>query len=462
LPPQKVVSTASNGWPNFWEVANVRNLLKGFSALAVSAVLSAGVAQAQTKQMTLCWAAWDPANALVELSKDFTAKSGIQMKYEFVPWPNYADRMLNELNSKGKLCDLLIGDSQWIGGSAENGHYVKLNDFFAKEGIKMDDFLPATVYAYSTWPKGSPNYWALPAMGDAVGWVYRKDWFARPEIQAEFKKKYNRDLAPPKTWTELKEVGEFFQGREIDGKKVYGASIYTERGSEGITMGVTSAMYAWGFQYEDPKKPYAMEGFTNSKDAVEALEFYKSIYKCCTPPGSSNGYMQEGLDAFKSGQVAMMMNFFAFWPGLYKDENVGGEKIGFFVNPKQKVEGSTLGGQGISVVSYSPNKEAALQYIKWFAQPEIQKKWWALGGYSCHKSVVNDPGYAKSAPFAANFLEALGNVKDFWQEPAYARLLLDMQKRVHDYVVADKGTAKEALDLLVKDWQKVFKDEGKL
>ena len=28
----------------------------------------------------------------------------------------------NELNSGGKLCDLLIGDSQWVGGSAEHGH----------------------------------------------------------------------------------------------------------------------------------------------------------------------------------------------------------------------------------------------------------------------------------------------------------------------------------------------------
>jgi multiple sugar transport system substrate-binding protein len=24
----------------------------------------------------------------------------------------------------------MIGDSQWIGGAAENGQYVKLNDFF--------------------------------------------------------------------------------------------------------------------------------------------------------------------------------------------------------------------------------------------------------------------------------------------------------------------------------------------
>ena len=34
-------------------------------------------------------------------------------------------------------------------------------------------------------------------------------------------------------------------------------------------------------------------------------------------------------------------------------------------------------------------------------------------------------------------------------------------KRVHDYVVADKGTAQQALDLLVKDWTKVFKEQGK-
>jgi len=59
------------------------------------------------------------------------------------------------------------------------------------------------------------------------------------------------------------------------------------------------------------------------------------------------------------------------------------------------------------------------------------------------------------------FLKSMEIVKDFWAEPTYAELLLDMQKRVHDYVVADKGTAKEALDLLVKDWNKVFKAAGK-
>ena len=126
-----------------------RKWMVGAAALG----LSSAVMPAHAKDLTLCWAAWDPANALVELSKDFTAKTGIPMKFEFVPWTSFADRFINELNSKGKLCDLLIGDSQWIGGAAENGHYVKLNDFFAKEGIKMSDFMPATVLGYSEWPE---------------------------------------------------------------------------------------------------------------------------------------------------------------------------------------------------------------------------------------------------------------------------------------------------------------------
>ena len=421
-----------------------------------------GATAAKADNLTLCWAAWDPANALVELSKDFEAKSGHKMSFEFVPWPNFADRMLNELNSGGKLCDLMIGDSQWIGGSAENGHYVKLNDFFEKEGITMDDFIPATVTGYSEWPKNSPNYWALPAYADVVGWTYRKDWFDRPELQKEFMDKYGYKLDAPKTLEQLKQIGEFFQGREIDGKTVYGASIYTERGSEGITMGVTNALYNYGFKYEDPNKPYEIEGFVNSPEAIAGLEFYKSLYDCCTPPGSSDWYMSENIDAYKSGQVAMQMNFAFIWPGVEADPNVGGGKSGYFANPAGPGgHFAQLGGQGISVVSYSSKQDAALEYIKWFAQPEIQQKWWDAGGAPALKAVVEDPGFASSQPFAQTFLDSMAIVKDFWAEPAYADLLLAMQSRVHNYVIAEQGTAKEALDGLVKDWDEVFEDEGK-
>jgi multiple sugar transport system substrate-binding protein len=445
-----------------------RTLKAAFAAVGLLSLGTVGplavTTGAQAEDITLCWAAWDPANALVELSKDFTAETGIGMKFEFVPWTDYAARFLNELNSKGKLCDLIIGDSQWIGGSAENGHYIKLNDFFDANGIKIADFVPATVTGYAEWPKNTPNYWALPAMGDVVGWTYRKDWFTNPELMAEFKTKNGWDLAPPETFDQLKQIAEFFQGRTIDGKTVYGTSLYTERGSEGVTMGAMDVMYSYGFKYDNPEKPYEMEGFVNGPGSVAGLEFYKALYDCCTPPGSANSYMGEGIDAFKSGQTAMHMNFAFTWPGLQKDELVGGDKIGYFVNPKgpNGDQFAQLGGQGISVVSYSEHQDAAFKYIKWFAQVDVQKKWWSLGGYSCLTAVVSDPGFASSQPYAQTFLDSMAIVKDFWAEPSYATLLNASQKRLHDYVVAGQGTAKEALDALVADWTETFEDDGKL
>ena len=423
----------------------------------------AGVTSAHAEDLTLCWAAWDPANALVELSKDFEAQSGHTMHFEFVPWPNFADRMLNELNSGGRLCDLLIGDSQWIGGAAENGQYLKLNDFFDANGISMDDFIPATVTGYSEWPKNTPNYWALPAFGDVVGWTYRKDWFERPELQAEFQEKYGRPLAVPTTLAELKDIAEFFQNRTIDGKTIYGAAIYTERGSEGITMGATNALYNFGFEYQNPGQPYDLPGFVNSEAAAQGLEFYKNLYDCCTPPGASDWYMSENIDAYKSGQVALQMNFAFIWPGVEADPNVGGGKSGYFPNPAGPGgHFAQLGGQGISVVANTQHQDAALAYIKWFAQPDVQKKWWSMGGYSALKSVVEDPSFVTSQPYAQTFLDSMAIVKDFWAEPSYASLLLPMQSRVHNYVVAGQGTAQEALDGLVEDWTAVLEDEGKL
>lgn len=172
--------------------------------------------------------------------------------------------------------------------------------------------------------------------------------------------------------------------------------------------------------------------------------------------------MVANLDAYKSGQVAMQMNWFAFFPGIAKDPKVGGDKSGFFVNPSQKFAASTLGGQGISVVAYSKKQKEALEYIKWFSNAEVQKKWQKLGGSSAHNAVLNDPSYPTSSAFATEFSKAMEDVKDFWQEPTYGELMQAMQKRLHNYVVAGKGTAKGALDKLVKDWKEIFEDDGKL
>ena len=61
---------------------SMRALLVTCGTLVSALGVGAGTtpAHAEGKTITLCWAAWDPANALVELSKDFTAKTGVEME----------------------------------------------------------------------------------------------------------------------------------------------------------------------------------------------------------------------------------------------------------------------------------------------------------------------------------------------------------------------------------------------
>ena len=84
-----------------------------------------------------------------------------------------------------------------------------------------------------------------------------------------------------------------------------------------------------------------MEGYFNSPQAVEAVEFYRKLYEDCAPPGHSDAYMVANLDAYKSGQVAFQMNWYAFWPGVSKEDS-DGRVSGFFANPKQNVAAATF------------------------------------------------------------------------------------------------------------------------
>ena len=40
--------------------------------------------------------------------------------------------------------------------------------------------------------------------------------------------------------------------------------------------------------------------------------------------------------------------------------------------------------------------------------------------------------------------------------------MLPMQERIPDYVVNGKGSAKEALDKIIEDWEEVFEADGKI
>lgn len=414
----------------------------------------ASTTSAWTQELTIFWAEWDPANYLQELVNDYEAETGVKVTVETTPWSDFQTKAFTEFNAKGSAYDMVVGDSQWIGAASEAGHYVDLTDFFNKHKL-TETMAPATVKYYSEYPAGAGKYWSVPAEGDAVGWSYRKDWFEDPKEKEAFKAKYGYDLDVPKDWKQLRDIAEFFYRPD---QKRYGIAIYTDNSYDALAMGVENAIFSYGGELGDYAK-YKVDGVVNSKENIAALEAYKELYKF-TPPGWAKTFFAENNQAITENLAAMSMNYFAFFPALVNEaSNPNAKNTGFFANPPGPggAQFAALGGQGISVVSYSENEEEAMKFLEWFVKDETQKKWAELGGYTCNKAVLESAEFQNATPYNKAFYDTMFKVKDFWATPEYAELLIQLNQRLYPYVTGDQGTAKEALDGLAGDWNATFK-----
>ena len=414
---------------------------------------------AEVTEIRIFWAQWDPADYLQQVGNMYREETGIAVTIVQEPWGSFGDRFFTEMAAGGDAWDMVVGDSQWLGQGAAQGHYVELTDFLVGEGI-AETVTEATLTYYGEYPSGSGRYWAFPTEGDATGWAYRKDLFEDSEEKAAFKKQYGYELDVPKTYAQLKEIAQFFT-RPDEG--LYGVAIYTQKDYDAITMGVENMMFSWGGQWQDEGNN--VMGVVNSDRAVEAVQFYRDLYECCQVPGLSNAFFTETNDALIGGQVAMAMNYFAFFPALASPSvNPHAEGTGFFAGPAgpDGQRHAALGGQGISILSYisTARQEAARNFIRWFAQEETQAKWAALGGYTCNKKVLASDIFLNATPFSPAFAETMTFVKDFWNVPMYGELLEVAQRELSKFIVEGVGTAQETMDKIAKEHDRVLRDAG--
>lgn len=410
------------------------------------------------EQLTILWAQWDPADYLQELVQDYEKKTGVKVKVETVPWPDFQTKAFREFAARGDAYDMVVGDSQWLGAGSTGGHYVELTDFFKKHGVNKS-MAPATVESYAEYPKGAGKYWAIPLEGDATGWSYRMDWFADPKEKAAFKKKYGYELAVPDTWAQMRDIAEFFHRPN---EKRYGIAIYTDNSYDALVMGYENVLFGYGGELGD-YSTYKVKGIINSKTAVDALNYYKELYQF-TPPGWGKVFFMENNQAITEGLAAMSMNYFAFFPALTNPATNKHAKVtGYFANPKGPTGArfAALGGQGVSIVKYSKKQAESMTFLEWFIRDDVQERWAELGGYTCNAKVLKSDKFRKATPYNEAFYQTMFMVKDFWAVPEYAELLDSMNKRLHPFVVGGKGTAQQALDGVASDWDKTFKKYGR-
>jgi len=412
--------------------------------------------------ITIHWAQWAPADSLEELSKDFTAETGIDVIVEQTPWETFVQKYNTEMIAQSDAWDIIVGDSQDVGTMAVNGHYVDLTDWVFEHGVDKS-MTPASMTYYAEYPKGAGKYYAIPCEADGLAWAYRKDLFEDPDNMAAFKAKYGYDLELPTSWDMLKDIAEFFYDPD---NGFYGAGIYGDNGYDSLAMFAEQCIWTYGGELGD----YAtmeVDGLLNSEGSIAGLEYYHELFQF-VPPGFGDAFYVKTNDAFTAGIVPMTVNYVGFFPALSNPAtNPYADDTGYFACPPQEgVDGKVrqfcaIGGQGASIVTYSKKQDLAFKWLEWWIKPETQMKWSQFGGcYTCNKEVLESEEFLSAAPFNPAFKESSEVFKDWWACPEYDALLRSFSEILGTYVITGEGTAKEALDKCTEEWTTIFTEAG--
>ncbi len=93
--------------------------------------------------------------------------------------------------------------------------------------------------------------------------MYRQDLFDDPKEKAAFKAKYGYDLALPETYSQLRDIAEFFTRPD---QKLFGVGLYGSEDYDACTSAYLNLFWSFGAELWNPKTNKA-EGYINSPDA---------------------------------------------------------------------------------------------------------------------------------------------------------------------------------------------------
>lgn len=255
------------------------------------------------------------------LAKAFSDITGIKITHDLIGEGDVVEKLQTQMQSGENVYDAYINDSDLIGTHWRYQQARSLTDFMANEGkdvtnpnLDIDDFIGKS---FTTAPDG--KLYQLPDQQFANLYWFRYDWFNDEKNKADFKAKYGYDLGVPVNWSAYEDIAEFFTGREVDGKKVYGHMDYGKKdpslgwrftdawlsmagnGDKGIPNG--KPVDEWGIKVDENSRPVgscvARGGDTNGPAAVYSIQKYLDWMKAYT--GNCAGHDLLGI---RPGSVA--------------------------------------------------------------------------------------------------------------------------------------------------------------
>ena len=458
-------------------------LLAGAMAMAVSGAFGS-FASAADVTINMAVPDWPPTRIMGSLAnKHYKAPSGntVTISLDFIPWPNYYEKLAASLTSGEEKYQMAVSDSQWLGTFIEGGYFMKLNDIIdADQGLQaiFKDLHPNLVDAYSTYPHKSDNLYGFPQMPDVLVNYYRKDLFCDAGEQAAFKAKFGYKLAcsPAEMndtdWDQVRDYGEFFRrsaGETLAGETLtddfYGLTYQAGIGYDFNTMQINGFIWQYGANtWDETKQPKGQAlGVVNSPTAVKAFEHYLSLLQFM-PPAVKTGTMDifKTDELFREGKTAANIQWIGFAESAISPETSKvADKVDFAQMPGlRNSDGSierwsNIGGQPFVLTTWNSDlvTQESVDFVKWWLSSDVQHMFANAGGQSGLQSVHNSDAYMGYRPWNHAFGPQLKWQKDVWHIPEFFELLVQ-QQQTFDKAITGQISAQEALDSIA-----TFQDE---
>ena len=341
----------------------------------------------------------------------FEEETGITVEMEVTPYDRMFELTIQELRQGTGGYDFIYVEQDFFYSYLSKGYLVNLSEVMReKPELILPDFDPVdfTSFINEFRDPATRDLYGVPIEAFLKMYLYRKDLFDDPAIQAAFAAEYNYPLAPAVTVEQYRDNAEFFtrygqeNNRELWGTTVQAAVDHSGSFYEFFeTIAPPFGIYNWGINVNNYKATVANGGQLDSPLAKEALAFWVDLLQYA-PPESTHSAWNEVAETFAAGRAAQgwVYGENTAWIATDSDRSEVVGKVGVALPPVSSgvIEDVLIGkgylgyydGGAFGIAHASKNAEATLLWLQFLGRPDIQPDWAATSSRVVHLSTFDN------------------------------------------------------------------------
>ena len=366
------------------------------------------------------------ADATAELVETFNREHpGIALSVTRGPLETEAvsDLAISSLLLGNSSYDVLLMDVTWTPKYAKAGWLEPLEAWLGADALEV--LAPGAELGNAF----DGHLWRFPLVADMGLLFWRTDLME----------------APPRTPAELEAISRSLQQ---EGRVRWGY-VWEGRQYEGLSCTYLEVLRGFGGRWLRDGSPDL-----NSNAAIAASQWLRHLVDVgITPPAVANMAEPEALQTFETGDAAFMRNWPYAWAELNRDGSLLAGKVGIttMVSEPQEPHVATQGSWGLSVLSSSQHKQAAVEALQFLTSTAAQKQLNLNWGYTPTRlSVFEDPELIRANPVLPELQAALAAAVLRPVTPIYAQLS-DLLYREVNTVITGEVAAAPAMETLQRN-----------